>query len=104
MAITNYEYKYSITITFKEGYGDPIEVEGAQAEAIYGKFANYIHTGKPYGFELKADDGSACIYLFCAVAKICRTKITKTETKQGKCKDMDICDVLNGTPDEPVQP
>lgn len=100
MAITNYDYKYSITITFKDGYGDPIEVEGVDAENIYSKFYTYLQTGKPYGFELKDQDGGACLYLFCSVAKICRTAIEKTESEAGKCKDVDICDVLNGTTEE----
>ena len=97
MAITNYNRKYSITITFKEGYGDEITVESPNASSIYNDFSEYIRGGNSrLGFELRNDDGSACLYLFSAVAKICRTAIEKEETTDGACKDIDPCNVGNG--------
>lgn len=102
MAITNYNRKYSITITFKEGYGDEITVESPNSSAIYNDFNAYIngHSSKQ-GFELVNEDGSACIYLFCAVAKICRTAIEKEETTAGACQDIDPCDLMNARTETP---
>ena len=99
--MTNYENKYSITITFKDGYGEDLTVESPKSEGIYNKFKKYLATGQPLGFEVMNDDGSACIYLFDAVAKICRTPIERTETTTGQCKDIDICDLMNQASDEP---
>lgn len=99
--MTNHDNKYSITITFKDGYGEELTVESPKSEGIYKAFKNYLATGNPLGFEIMNDDGSACVYLFSAVAKVCRTAIERTETAGGKCKDVDICDLMNA---KDVQP
>lgn len=97
MAITNYNRAYSITITFKEGYGDEITIDSPKAEPIYSDFRAYVKGSRnaARGFELIEQDGSACLYLFEAIAKICKTATTATESEDGKCQDIDICDLLN---------
>lgn len=84
---------YTTTVTFKTGYGDALTLSGKDAEAVYSQFKAYIQGGyAPMGFEVLSSDGSACLYLYEAVAKVCRSAQTETQTTDGECEDLD-CDL-----------
>lgn len=83
---------FNVTVTFRDGYGAPLELTGDKAQNVYAGFQTYVTgTGTSKGFEVIENDGSACIYLYEKVAKMCRTVQTETEVSdEGKCKELVI--------------
>lgn len=91
--------EFTVTATFTD---ETLELSGADAQNFWAMATQYARGGadKPLGFVYQKEDGSACIYFFEHLLKVCRSAQTETETEDGKCKDLDLC-ATSESSDEP---
>lgn len=86
---------FTVKVTFKEGYGDPITLTGANAEAFYKGWMNKLKDQDgAIGFEwpVVISGGSGNVttwtsFLFCNVAKVERSEQTETKYTDDQCHD-----------------
>lgn len=82
---------FTVKVTFKEGYGDPITLTGADAEAFYKAWTLKLKgQDGAIGFEWPVVSGAETTwtsFLFCNVAKVERSKQTETQYTDDQCKD-----------------
>lgn len=89
---------FTVKITFKKGYGNPITLEGKDATAFNTAWHNKLNDQDgAIGFEwpviAKTDDESQkavttyTSFLFCNVAKVERSEQTETKYTDDQCHD-----------------
>ena len=86
---------FSITVTMREGYGDPMTFTGVEAEDILSAYTHQYDAGCTNFIMHTVTKGSdstvtECYFDVRNVAKICRTQIQETESEDGKCKDITV--------------
>lgn len=84
---------FSVTITFKEGYGEAVTLTGEQAQNFWNMFNTYANgTSLVNGFHIvDLENGTDCIILFANIAQACRSAITETEVEIAGCTDLNLC-------------
>ena len=83
---------FTVKITFKEGYGDPITLTGKDATAFNTAWHNKLNDQDgAIGFEWPVITTTGVTtytsFLFCNVAKVERSEQTKTKYTDDQCHD-----------------
>lgn len=83
---------FTVKITFKEGYGNPITLEGKDAAAFNTAWHNKLNDQDgAIGFEwpviTTTGEAPYTSFLFCNVAKVERSEQTETKYTDDQCHD-----------------
>lgn len=86
---------FSITVTMRDGYGDPMTFTGVEAETILNAYTNQYNAGcvSFIMHTVTPEPGQGvteCYFDIRNVAKICKTPTQETESEDGKCKDIKV--------------
>lgn len=82
---------FTVKITFKEGYGNPITLTGKDATAFNTAWHNKLNDQDgAIGFEwpvITTTETTYTSFLFCNVAKVERSEQTETKYTDDQCHD-----------------
>ena len=80
---------FTVTVTFKQGYGEALSLTGKEAQNFWTQYTAYLR-GDVNGARgiVITNEGTQCGYMFDSIASACRSKQTETEYADDECQDL----------------